>query len=79
MGALGLALVYKWGADSDKVQRNSSVGIANFRNCLNEYIHKLEDRGVIKVLFGFEYHYFEEFVNHFPETQIDEQIKIKGH
>jgi integrase/recombinase XerD len=67
-----LTFIYR---DETKVKvkpRTSRHDIENFRECPAEYVAKLKELRYSKNTLDTYKHMFEEFINHFPETEINE-------
>jgi len=67
-----LAFIYREETKSTVKPRTSRHDIENYRECPTEYIEKLKELRYSKNTLDTYKHMFEEFINHFSETKIDE-------
>lgn len=65
-----LNFIYKEAQKSKIKARTSRHDIENFRDCPAQYIAKLNELRYSKNTIDTYKHMFEEFINHFPETEI---------
>ncbi|AFL83658.1 site-specific recombinase XerD [Belliella baltica DSM 15883] len=68
----GMELIYQEEKNEDRVKRKSQEKIPNYRKCPEEYIYKLEERRYSPSTVRAYVPLFEEFINHFPSTLIEE-------
>ena len=67
-----LHFIYKEEQKSKVKPRTSWVGMENFRACPQEYIAKLQELRYSKNTLDTYKHMFEEFINYYRETEIDD-------
>jgi len=65
-----LNFIYKIESKAQIKPRTSRHDIKNFRNCPDEYIGKLTELRYSKNTIDTYKHMFEEFINHYPDTEI---------
>ena len=67
-----LDFIYKEELKSKVKPRTSWRGMENFRDCPSEYIAKLKELRYSKNTLDTYKHMFEEFINYYPETEIND-------
>ncbi|MCH6232618.1 tyrosine-type recombinase/integrase [Cognataquiflexum rubidum] len=73
IGDLGLVMVFEEEEkNTEVVAKVSHYDIPNYRKCPEEYIHKLEERRYSQSTIRAYVPLFEEFLNHFPDLDIND-------
>jgi site-specific recombinase XerD len=67
-----LDVIFKEEQKSKLKARTSRYDIVNYRHCPDEYLAKLRELRYSKNTLATYKHMFEEFINHYSETEIDE-------
>ena len=71
IGQLGLTFSYEQEGKNEGVPKASPLSFSNYKKCPEAYVHKLEERRYSQSTIRSYVPLFEEFINHFPDSEID--------
>ncbi|MDG1278341.1 MAG: tyrosine-type recombinase/integrase [Algoriphagus sp.] len=68
---LGLTYSYEQEGKNEGVPKASPLSFSNYKKCPAEYVNKLEERRYSQNTIRSYIPLFEEFINHFPDSELD--------
>jgi len=69
--ALGLTYRYEQEGKKEGIPRANPLSFSNYKKCPAEYVNKLEERRYSQNTIRSYIPLFEEFINHYPDSEID--------